>query len=244
MSRVERQDSPRAIIHKRILDVAESRPDASVEVIADEIGGATADLVERVLGEYGDPAGETSGSGEQEPAMIENGQATNAEETGTDDGLGDLTEKQRETLRLVHENPDASQADIAEALDVSRATVSRRLSDVPGFEWRDRETLTAELFDDDPGGGPDLGEGDDPESEDEQVDGEDEQAHGEDAADALERFDERLTALEEHLEEAGDGRSITLGPDLGHRVVHACMESDRISEAEELQLLEALLQSD
>ena len=37
---------------------------------------------------------------------------------------------------------------------------------------------------------------------------------------------------------AGD---VTLPPELAHKVVHAAIDSDRISEAEELLLLEALL---
>ncbi|MEF8791818.1 MAG: winged helix-turn-helix domain-containing protein, partial [Haloarculaceae archaeon] len=56
-----RSSTPRAMIHKRILDVAESKPSASMAEIADEIGGASVELVERVLGEYGDPAGDEPG---------------------------------------------------------------------------------------------------------------------------------------------------------------------------------------
>ncbi|MFB6233651.1 MAG: winged helix-turn-helix domain-containing protein, partial [Haloarculaceae archaeon] len=57
MSRTDSgRGSPRAVIHRRILDVAESRPDASLEAIGDEVAGATTDLVEQVLDEYGDPA--------------------------------------------------------------------------------------------------------------------------------------------------------------------------------------------
>ncbi|MFC6716038.1 MarR family transcriptional regulator [Natrialbaceae archaeon GCM10025810] len=47
---------PRAVIHKRILSVANSKPDASMEELADEVSGATTDIVEQVLDEYGDPA--------------------------------------------------------------------------------------------------------------------------------------------------------------------------------------------
>ncbi|MFB6191979.1 MAG: hypothetical protein ABEI11_01515 [Haloarculaceae archaeon] len=55
MSQSREPDTPRAVIHKRILDVAADQPDASMAAIADEITGATTDLVERVLDEYGDP---------------------------------------------------------------------------------------------------------------------------------------------------------------------------------------------
>lgn len=47
---------PRALIHKRILDEATERPEASMEALADDIAGASGTLVERVLEEYGDPA--------------------------------------------------------------------------------------------------------------------------------------------------------------------------------------------
>jgi len=50
---VERE--PRAIVHKRILSVAEDAPEASVDAIADQISAATPALVTRVLEEYGDP---------------------------------------------------------------------------------------------------------------------------------------------------------------------------------------------
>lgn len=53
--------SPKAIIHKQILDAAEADPEASPERIADEISGASPDLVERVLDKYGDPADDDVG---------------------------------------------------------------------------------------------------------------------------------------------------------------------------------------
>lgn len=52
---VSKQTTPRATIHKQILDVAESRPEASIEAIADNVAGGTPNLVEKVLEEYGDP---------------------------------------------------------------------------------------------------------------------------------------------------------------------------------------------
>ena len=59
MSRADNRDTrPRAMVHRRILDVAASRPDATLSAIAGEVSGASPSLVERVLDEYGDPAGE------------------------------------------------------------------------------------------------------------------------------------------------------------------------------------------
>lgn len=51
-----RSSVPRAVIHKRILDAAESDPDASMDELAAEVPGASTTLVEKVLEEYGDPA--------------------------------------------------------------------------------------------------------------------------------------------------------------------------------------------
>ncbi|WP_157224647.1 MarR family transcriptional regulator [Natronococcus occultus] len=65
----EKARVPRAVIHKKILDAAESRPDASIEAIAEDVNGATTQMVERVLEEYGDPAtpsGESEGGEEED----------------------------------------------------------------------------------------------------------------------------------------------------------------------------------
>ena len=48
---METANPPRAILHKRIHDVAESNPDASMAEIADQVGGASVDMVETVLEE-------------------------------------------------------------------------------------------------------------------------------------------------------------------------------------------------
>lgn len=50
---------PRAMVHKRILDRAETDPDATIEEIAREVSGGTVPLVEQVLEEYGDPGRES-----------------------------------------------------------------------------------------------------------------------------------------------------------------------------------------
>jgi DNA-binding CsgD family transcriptional regulator len=136
------------VIHRKILDVAESRPDASLEAIADDVSGASVDLVDRVLTEYGDPHRDDSGdSGAVEV------DASSSAATGNSDGDGeslqsvpDLTEKERITLRAVAEDPDAPQSAIAEKLGVTRATVSRRLNSIEGFEWRTRREFAERVF--------------------------------------------------------------------------------------------------
>jgi len=280
MSRTgDRSSTPRAVIHKRILDIAGSKPDASMAEIADEIGGASTGLVERVLEEYGDPAGDEQESGETDERsdesgiggaegsdmdeerdqnrnesverdgqsveqregsedLGETGSAQNGagmdERTGTearertgwadpsDGNRAELSEKQLRALRLVEEDPDATQGDIAEQLDVTRATVSRWLSDVPGFEWAKRQEFVERRLD-----GGEVRATDGP------VDQE-----------RLEELARRIDAIErkfEGLETDKKTEAVAIDPELAHKVVHACMNCDRITEEEELRLLKELM---
>ena len=288
-----RSSTPRAMIHKRILDVAESKPSASMAEIADEIGGASVELVERVLGEYGDPAGDepdegtdgdgpdegTDGDGPDEgtdgdgPDEGTDGVLQEPGEEGTsvpagedvDDSDGrtgadehtttrdasepemetdqngrregdhtELSEKQLRALRLIEEHPDASQGELAEEFDVTRATVSRWLNAIPGFEWPRRAEHASEILN-----GGEIRGTDGP------VDSE-----------RLDEFDRRLDAIERRLDgmvtddegatddgmESGGGTAHSgLDPELAHKVVHACLNSERISEDEELRLLKELM---
>jgi len=231
-----RHGHARAVIHKRILEEAESRPDATVAELAGEVSGATPALVEQVLAEYGDPAEDEppaeSGASEEpttvadpatadsDPAMTDTDSTTteakrNGEATPESTAPA-LSAKQRRALRLVRRNPDASQADIANELDVTRATVSRWLNDVPGFEWSERRAFVESLGED---------------------------ALATDSEDRLADLEARLAALEDSRgADAADGESV-LPADLAHRVVHACMASDRLSEDEELAVLRALMGS-
>jgi hypothetical protein len=100
------------------------------------------------------------------------------------------------------------------------------MNDIPGFEWADRGAFAESVFDDDS-----------PQQADEA-----ETAANADA-DATRRLDD-LADRVDRLETDRGGASTTsvdISPDLAHRVVHACMESDRISEDEELELLAAFM---
>lgn len=262
--------TPRAVIHKRILDVAEERPDASVASLADAVGGASVDLVERVLDEYGDPgvdagsASADSGSPSEGPAGadpeedpgqspdeaagaddVDDGEPPATEPTSRGGGAAlaadgdaplapaaveetpdasELTDRQLEVLRHVYDHPDASQRELGERLDVSASTVNKRLSGVPGFEWEDRWRFVRALFDRAPDGGL---------------------ATTEEAA--VTELRERVASLEERFDEAavlggaGDGSGPPLLPELAHKVVRACIESDRLDEEEELDVLRLLM---
>lgn len=56
----------------QILDLVREHPDASLDEITDEIPSATADLVERILEQYGDSAAEdTPSEPEETPVVID-----------------------------------------------------------------------------------------------------------------------------------------------------------------------------
>lgn len=312
MSRVgDDSGSPRAIVHKKILDVAESDPDASMEAIAAEVSGASIDLVERVLDEYGDPCAEPSDDTGAEANGNANGtgqptdspaatmsdpdrsqtQTQTPEEpnpTGTPVDRDELSDKQLATLRAIAANPDCSQAELAEEFDVTRATISRWVNDIPGFEWSRRGEFATRILGDGDGGTGGSGDraarnGDGSEAaaaEPADADG-DGDAHANEAGDGesaasgtgdgepddgppgsgsrerdapgVDELRDRLTDLERRLDgREADGTPTDDGatgaaspppvePELAHRVVHACMASDRISEDEELRLLELFM---
>ncbi|ELZ22722.1 hypothetical protein C475_16511 [Halosimplex carlsbadense 2-9-1] len=315
MSRADRgADQPRAVIHRRILDVAESNPEASLAAIAEEVTGASPNLVERVLDEYGDPGNEPE-SGDQndqdmnatDPATPEtdsaNGQGGSATDEPTETPAAtDLSEKQRRTLRVLYERPGASQGDLAQQLDVTRATVSRRLNAIPGFDWSDRREFAESVFDrpdrsaadaeteDDSGPvAEERTEATDSEAADERgddgidtdgtetdaagteqsndgdadlsSDGSSSRAERREAVDpaALDAVEGALADLEARIEavesEAAGSKAVeseaagseescgtALPPELAHKVVHACMESDRLTEDEELDVLRAFME--
>ncbi|WP_222912805.1 winged helix-turn-helix transcriptional regulator [Natrinema sp. SYSU A 869] len=156
---------PRAVVHKRILEIAESRPEESMAAIADRVTGATTSLVEQVLDEYGDP-----GTIEADEATVEDAEPTAADDetaadavddslfdesamshhtTGTDESIvapADITETQLETLREIRDHPHATQAVLAESLGVSSATISQRVNGIAGFDWADRQTFVKQFF--------------------------------------------------------------------------------------------------
>lgn len=243
--------APRAMIHKRILDAAESDSNASLEALAGEIAGASPDLVERVLEEYGDP-GETPVD------------ATTAEDPSMTDSVpnptaAELTEKQRETLRAIAAAPDATQSELADALGVSRATVNKRLNDIEGFDWADREAFVelaveeagftrspkpAEASDVD---GEPTAEADPTPTEDSTsptaeaaVDGG--QLLDPDAEQAIEQLQERVARLEQRLGTSADGSAEPALEDteLLAKLLRAMMADDDITEDEEVAVLDAL----
>ncbi|MFA1611810.1 winged helix-turn-helix transcriptional regulator [Halobellus rubicundus] len=303
-----RSNAPKSIRQRRILDLAADEPDASYADIAERVPSASADLVERVLEEYGDPAppmpapadGDVDESEDDTESETPNqdGDASghsDAEATPARVDLDSLSAKDRETLRAIYEHPSATQQEIADVLDVSRATVSNRIRDIDGFEWADRASLTAALFGSDDDGASTTDKDDSStdadsareaeiakddatsESPDEiasEPDGtpttdtisepgaEAEASHAPDIAaedvdrltDAVEELSDRLGAVERRLDaieaDAGERESKREDPEASpfddpefvHKVVHACMDAEQVTEDEERRLIRAVLQ--
>lgn len=270
-------ERPKSIRHKKILDAAAEHPDASLEELAEAIPSATADLVDRVLEEYGDPSDEAA---VEPPDAGPPAAPADHDPTEADDAEGDaadgpphstppeypsperLSEKERRTLRAIHENPTGTQADVAEALGVSAPTVSNRVNGIEGFEWQRRRAFVDAVFEDaesaattesdsttDPNANPDS-----------------DSARGRSAPDGgavadvgpsgtateggaephLESLRRRLAALERAVD-ARSGATPRAGnarfddPELLQKTIHACMDSDAISDAEERRILEVLV---
>ena len=170
----------------------------------------------------------------------------------------ELTDRQLKTLRLIERAPNASQSDLAEEFDVTRVTISRWLNDIPGFDWKRREEIASEIL----AGGEvrrlgeqegtehsgGLEEPEDTEEVAEAGDIGDSGGSGEsgapDDSGGLERLHRRLDAIErriDQIEPNPEAASPGIGPELAHRVVHASMKSDLITEEEELRLLRELM---
>lgn len=218
-----RPPMPRSIRQKQILDTAAEHPDASIDTIASEIPSATADLVEEVLEEYGDPA-------EEQSAETADGEDTS---TPTKNVTPDLSSKQRSVLRAIVEHPDATQRELADALGISAATVNNRVNSITGFTWDDRLGFASTVFDSES----------QPVAEDPPSPG----ASDTERASRVDRLADRVAAVElevDRLADVNGSRSVSADPGLTHKVLHACLTSDAITEEEELQILKSLLDGD
>lgn len=240
---------PRAMIHKKILDVASEQPDASLDDIAAQVSSANTDLVERVLDEYGDPADTTSpdDSADTPPKNVESTTPDSPELPA----MSEITEKQRKTLQAIYDHPDASQQEIADLLDVTAPTVSRRVNTIEDFDWSDRHTIATSILDSTHS--PETDRPDNPANEtppspdDETPPATATPAMSQNAPtrEPLEELAERITTLEQRLETTTDTPAkepLGGNTELLHKIIHACMESETITQDEELQIIEQLLQ--
>jgi DNA-binding CsgD family transcriptional regulator len=141
----------------------------------------------------------------------------------------ELTKKQRTTLREIAESPEATQQELADALDVSAPTISNRVNSIEGFDWSNRQAFVETVLDTDSRA-----------TQEERMSSTDSELDTKVA-----ELEERLSTIEQQLEESATGEPATTvfeDAELTHKVVHACMQAETISEDEELRLLEELLQ--
>lgn len=211
---------PRAVIHKQILDVAEERPDATIEELASQISGASGDLVERVLGEYGDPTDESSES-EAQPSTPPTGSGEDASESLDH---SDITLKQRQTLEEIYKHPGATQSDIAEIFDIGRTSINHRLNNIPGFEWERRHEFVQEFFE----------ERDKLESES-STPMETDTETGPVRSRSLNLVSEEANSNGSAIVDDYNDQSVDLA--LVHKALRECIKSDEIDEEEEFALL-------
>lgn len=262
------------MIHKRILSAAEERPDASIAELSAEIGGATVELVERVLNEYGDPADQTAQSENDQTAQTKDDESiesdapanrsegdrmigNNGHHEKTADELQALSEKQRETLQAISEYPEATQAELADLLGVTPATINTRLNTIENFDWDQRDEYVKRLGFDPTIKDYDL-KGDSEEDDrtegttgaglsqqpDASIHGADGPAKGEtkSLARQVHALRGQINSVEERLEGPSlEASPLSDDPELAHKVLHACMSSDQITEDEELRIVKLLL---
>lgn len=200
-----------------------------------------------------DTAPETTVSDEQatdEQTVVDgqNGTDDNDDETETEPefpSLEELSEKHQELLETVAAQPAATQADLAAEFDVTRATISRWASEMSGFEWREREAFVDAVFDDDRT--IDMTDQSTPDADSAEADQTTASDTDDEGTATVTEIETDLTELSERVAdlEAADGTadsdSVFEDPDLVHKIVHACLDSERISEAEELRILKRLL---
>lgn len=243
---------PRALIHKKILDMARSNPDASISSIASDVSGASETFVKRVCEEYNvdiddeheldstdqsehddmaepnDNTGNVSGKYDDHDPDGSDAEVA----TSTDIKSSDLTDKQRETLRVVANHPMATQEEVANKLGVSRATVSKRLSDIEEFEWQSRKQFVGNLFT--YRGGNARSEQKPPETR---------QASPSVSQDQVTALSERVDELESEIQRQGSTHVKIKDPELIRKLVHAAFDAEYISRDEELQLLRYVIPS-
>lgn len=212
--------------------------DATAEPTDDTTNGTTMTAHETDPAES-DESTDTAVTGIEDTA-IETDQYTNgAGESVTDDaddaaaGYPDpdeLSAKQRETLRAIAANPDATQRQLAEELDVTAATVSSRANSIDGFDWDERQSFVEAVFDE-----ASIAPADTTES----------QLTPTDLQDSIDDLTARVDALETTLAErtaAADAERGVDDPELVHKAIRACVHADDISEDEERRIVRTLLE--
>ena len=166
-----------------------------------------------------------------EPVAASDSEVTPDPEPTPPSVLTELTEKQRETLEAIYEHPTATQAELGDRLSVSDATICQRVNSIDGFEWTAREEFVTTMYQNGKMESDTTEEVDDTERKP--------------APEHIERIAEladQIEALERRIDAANHASTDGFGdPELVHKIVHACLQSEQISEEEELEILKSLL---
>lgn len=246
----ESSSPPKATILKKIVDSADKNPDTPIEELARHVPGATADLVENVLDEYGDPrleadyqsdesaTGVGRTSEESEPPSDAPAHGSTNDDVAPQTDQPDrhrgarthqsFTEKELETLRAIYETPDATQATLANQYGVTSATINTRVNSIEGFDWESRHEFVSALFDGETD--PAYPVRSDPPT-----------------TASFERAETFADRPEEHERRTDDpdnrAQALPLAdnPELLEKVVLASLKSDYVTEEEELAILSDLL---
>ena len=125
------QKVPRAVVHKKILDSAEANPNGSITELAETVIGASPDLVERVLDEYGDPATEQERSDEIAHETNADSAESATEPMGDDATIVTTKVAQTEVPDTEPTSPDTTDADTEAAQ-----------TEVPATELTDDDATT------------------------------------------------------------------------------------------------------
>lgn len=152
-----------------------------------------------------------------------------------------MTSNQLKILQKIRENPDVTQREIGEKLQISASTVSKRVNAIHGFEWSERYEFAKQALggEQSPLEEAELSSGSEaPTSESDTM-----ETNGSTNVETEAQLTERLAAIERELKEVNDTNSETIfqDPSVAQKVIHACMSSDIISQEEELDIIRELL---
>lgn len=175
-----------------------------------------------------------------------------------------LSNKQLRTLQAIYEYPEASQRELAEVLGVDHSTVAYRVSTIDDFTWDTRQSFVNSFFENEGNDERTMSEMTAPRetvgAPVEQIEQQleplnqhsphlaDIEANIEELDAALHTFNQRIADLTEQLQTVQntskqESQTIdsSLCPEVAHHIIQACMDHDSISEEEEREIIQSLL---
>jgi transcriptional regulator with XRE-family HTH domain len=171
----------------------------------------------------------------------EPGESTESSSSGTDSPNGKSTDdygvpntneisaKQLEVLRAISHRPHATQAELANELDVSRATISQRVNAIDGFEWADRLEFVNTVFNESEQG----------------TDTSNEFTPTEEIADRLDTIEDRVETIAAAFNVDSEPQPSTFdNPELVTTVIRACVDSEYVTEEQEEQIIFNLIKNE